>query len=76
MDGDEFPGADEVKAQAETECTSEFNTFVGVDYNVSALSYSYYYPTAESWAQGDREIICLIDDPAGQTTGTLKGAAR
>ena len=72
----EFPGADAVKTQSESGCTEKFNSFVGVDYGTSKLDYSYYYPTAESWAQGDREILCLILDPAGQTTGSLKGAAR
>ena len=72
----EFPGADAVKSQSETGCTAQFNTFVGVDYGASTLDFSYYYPTAQSWAQGDREILCLVVDPAGQTTGSLKGAAR
>lgn len=76
MDGKSFPGADAVKSQSESGCTAAFNTFVGIDYNASKLAYSYYYPTAESWAQGDREILCIISDPAGKTTGSLKGAAR
>lgn len=76
MDDGSFPGAVEVKKQAEAECTTQFNEFVGVNYDASTLTYSYFYPTQDSWAQGDREIVCLIDDPAGQTTGTLKGAAR
>ena len=32
--------------------------------------------TAESWASGDREILCIIYDPAGQVTGSLEGAQR
>jgi hypothetical protein len=76
MTDGEFPGDDAVKTQAESGCTAQFNTFVGADYSTSVLDYSYYYPTADSWAQGDREILCLVLDPAGQTTGSLKGAAR
>lgn len=74
-DGD-FPGAAAVKTQSETGCSAQFATFVGIDYSASTLDYSYFYPTAESWAQGDREIVCLIADPGGKTTGSLKGAAR
>lgn len=74
-DGD-FPGEDAVKTQSQSGCTEKFNSFVGVDYGTSKLDYSYYYPTAQSWEQGDREILCLILDPAGQTTGSLKDAAR
>jgi hypothetical protein len=76
MDDGEFPGEDAVTAQAETDCTTEFNTFVGLDYSTSSLDFAYYYPTEQSWGQGDREILCLIVDPAGQTTGSLQGAAK
>ncbi len=76
MTDGEFPGDDAVKTQAESGCTAQFNTFIGMDYGTSKLDYSYYYPTSDSWAQGDREILCLVLDPAGQTTGSLKGAAR
>ncbi|MEP6482514.1 MAG: septum formation family protein [Rhodoglobus sp.] len=71
-----FPGDDGVKTQSIAGCTAAFNTFVGVDYGTSKLQYTYLFPTAASWAKGDREILCLIDDPAGHTTGSLKGAAR
>jgi hypothetical protein len=74
-DGD-FPGDDVVGDRAVTECTTEFNAFVGLDYQQSALDFAYYYPTEESWANGDREILCLIVDPAGKSTGSLQGAAR
>ena len=76
MTDDDFPGADDVTSQAEAGCTAAFATFVGLDYGTSTLKYSYYYPTAASWAQGDRDILCLVYDPAAQTTGTLKSAAR
>ena len=71
-----FPGADAVKTASDAGCEAQFNTFVGVNYAASRLSFSYYYPTTETWSQGDREILCLIFDPVGRTTGTLKAAAR
>jgi hypothetical protein len=74
-DGD-FPGDQAVQDQAIADCTSEFSAFVGLDYESSIYNFSYYYPTAESWAQGDREILCLIIDEAGKTTGSLAGIAR
>lgn len=74
-DGD-FPGDDAVQQQAADNCTAEFGTFVGTAYDTSTLDFAYYYPTESSWAQGDREILCLLYDPAGKSTGTLAGAAR
>jgi hypothetical protein len=74
-DGD-FPGNESVQAQAVTQCTSEFAPFIGIDYDQSDLDFAYYYPTSDSWDQGDREVLCLVMDPAGQTTGSLAGAAR
>ena len=71
-----FPGAQPVADKANAGCTSEFKTFVGVEYSSSTLSYSYYFPTEKSWANGDREILCLVLDKKAKTTGTLKGAAR
>jgi putative regulator of septum formation len=76
MDDGDFPGEEAVDAQAVADCTTEFNFFVGVDYQESELDFAYYYPTEESWAQGDREILCLIVDPSGQVTGSLRHANR
>jgi hypothetical protein len=76
MDDGDFPGDQAVEDKAIADCTTEFNGFVGLDYQESTLDFAYYYPTEESWANGDREILCLIVDPAGQVTGSLAGAAR
>lgn len=76
MDDGDFPGDAVVEEQAVADCTTEFNSFVGLDYQASALDFAYYYPTEASWGNGDREILCLIVDPAGPVSGSLKGAAR
>jgi len=75
-DGD-YPGEDAIFAEAGSACEAQFDAFVGISYAESVFDFSYYYPTPESWANGDREIICLIFDPAGKiTSGSLAGAAR
>ncbi|MDO7881433.1 septum formation family protein [Salinibacterium soli] len=74
-DGD-YPGEDAVLDQANTDCEAEFAGYVGIAYEESTLGYAYYYPTEESWASGDREILCLVYDPAGQVEGSLAGTAR
>jgi hypothetical protein len=74
-DGD-FPGEDAVKSQADQGCADAFPAFVGIAYNDSNLSISYYFPTSDSWSNGDREILCTIYDDGVKTTGTLKDAKR
>lgn len=71
-----YPGGIEIQNFAEDFCTAQFDLFVGVPLEQSTLGYSYYFPTLESWAEGDQEILCVVYDPAGDVTGALKGVAR
>ena len=75
LDEGEFPGDDAVLEASESGCYAEFEPFVGLAYESSTLDFYAYRPTAESWAQGDRVVSCVIWDPAGAVTGTLAGAA-
>jgi hypothetical protein len=80
--GDKYPGDDKLQAQAQSDCGgTAFAQFVGIASSDSNLQVSYYLPTSDTWAGGDRKITCTIYqmDEAGkplQTTGTLKNAAR
>jgi hypothetical protein len=76
IDADEMPSAAEIEGIVEDQCVSEFESFVGMSYDQSALEVTWLEPTEESWEAGDRELVCLITDPAGQTTGSLEGANR
>ena len=68
---------DAIIADADATCIPEFATFVGLAYEESALDYWPMYPTAGSWENGDREVLCIAWDPSGaKLTGTLAGAAR
>jgi hypothetical protein len=75
-DADKFPGSEAFQAQVEDECVTEFATFVGIDFDQSDLDIQWLEPTKESWADGDRELVCTVYDPAGPVAGTLKGAKR
>ncbi|HEY9412677.1 MAG TPA: septum formation family protein [Jiangellaceae bacterium] len=75
-DAAEYPGDAAVEDQAKTDCSAEFQTFVGLAYDDSELYVNFLTPTADSWAQGDREILCTIYEEGAQTTGTLKDANR
>ena len=70
-----FPGLDAVAAAAQG-CAEPFQEFVGRPLTGSALRVTYLHPTEQSWRAGDREILCVVSDPAGPVTGTLEGATR
>lgn len=72
-DGD-FPG--DFTQVTEEQCMPAFQEFVGLDYNSSVLEITTLEPTSETWADGDRELVCIIVDPAGNVTGSLEGANR
>lgn len=80
----DHPGDEAVWEQANAGCEAEFENFAGIAYRDSAtLWFNNFTPTAQTWADGDRLIQCLIyeaSDENGeqivQVTGSLEGAAR
>jgi hypothetical protein len=75
IDDGPYPGDDEVSMLADDWCYEDFYDFVGVDYTESVLGYETLFPSEDTWNNmNDREVLCLIFDPAGDTVGTLQGA--
>ncbi|GAA1327228.1 septum formation family protein [Leucobacter albus] len=75
--GSEFPEASALETESNDRCIALFNEFVGFDYFESELDFYTLTPTEEGWNQfNDRTVNCVIVDPAGKVTGSLKGAAR
>lgn len=75
-DGD-YPGEDEAEAGANDGCIAAFESFVESDFATSELDIRYLYPSAESWDDGDREVVCALFDRSGeQITGSEEGSAR
>jgi hypothetical protein len=72
--GDTFPG--DFTQTAEEQCKPAFQEFVGMAYEQSVLDVTTLEPSVETWADGDRELVCIIVDPAGNVTGSLRGANR
>lgn len=59
---------------AHNACLARFEAFVGRDYESSSLDIFALYPTAESWANNDREVVCAVYDmEANKLTGSVKG---
>lgn len=72
-----FPGTEAAAKEAKTYCAQEFGPFVGIPGSDSKLEGQFIHPTQESWDQeSDRRIQCVVTDPAGGVTGSMKDAKR
>ena len=60
MDDDEYPGESATIDFADQACYDEFEDFVGISYDDSKYGFATLYPSDESWAGGDREVLCRI----------------
>ncbi len=55
-------------------CIDTYNVYATSDIDNSDLTYTYLYPTQESWSQGDRELICLAHyDDYSLWQGSIRG---
>jgi len=57
---------------ANGQCGTAFEQFVGVADDSTSLSFSFSYPTSESWDEGDTAIHCFAYWDNGQVSGSLK----
>ncbi len=72
----DYPQGDEMSELAYSACMERFESFVGTDYQSSALDIFTMYPSPDSWKQDDREVVCAIYDMnAEKLTGSMKGRA-
>lgn len=56
-------------------CLAAFEPYMGVSFETSYYNFEGLQPSAGTWAQGDREVVCLATPFNGSTTaGTAKGA--
>ena len=75
-----YPGDDVILEFADTNCQPPFEEYVGIDYPTSIWFIASVTPSAETWAEGDREIICTLDQQdqdgvAIEVTGSARGFA-
>lgn len=72
---DPYPGREALTEFADEQCRGQaFNDYVGSEYQFSRYFVSQLTPTDGSWEQGDREIVCLLFDPAEPLVGSAQGA--
>jgi len=69
-----FPGDEALTETAQDECGGQaFTDYVGVPYERSEFEITFLQPSAETWADGDREIACLI---TSTEPGSVRGSNR
>lgn len=74
--GDTFPGDSAIDTALEDICSAAFTGFIGAEPFLTEWNYTGIVPSAESWASGDREVLCIVTPVDGQATaGTAAGSA-
>lgn len=57
-----YPQGDGMSELAHASCLEHFESFVGRDYDSSSLDITTLYPSADSWNEDDREVVCAVYD--------------
>ena len=75
-----FPGDQALLEYADAACQPPFEAFVGHDYQTSIWFITALSPSEQTWADGDREIVCTLDQQDANAepitvTGSAEGAA-
>ncbi|WP_209559840.1 septum formation family protein [Frigoribacterium sp. PvP032] len=68
-----WPGERALWDLADKGCYEGFEEFVGIPWDDSVADYAYLTPTEQSWAAGDREVLCYAWIEGDTSPGTLKG---
>lgn len=77
LEGDSFPGAEEVNSQAQEGCQSAFEDYVGTPAGESEIFFTAVTPTEETWNEADdREVLCFAFLPGGDLTESVEGSER
>jgi hypothetical protein len=74
---DAFPGDDTLNTAADAACRPAFNDYVGIAYDDSDWYGTFINPSESTWADGDREIVCVLHtQEETAVTGSAKDTAR
>ena len=59
--GEVWPGEAELERRSAQECLSRWDVGIGTDYDADRFfDFTFFAPTAEGWAAGDRGVQCLL----------------
>jgi hypothetical protein len=70
-----FPGDAGIEEWTIARCEETFDGYVGTAYLDSRLDFGALFPTEETWADGDTEVICFLwDSDFLKLTGSMQGS--
>jgi hypothetical protein len=75
-DDEPYPGDDALLEYADSECQPHFEEYVAADYETSIYWITSVTPSADTWGDGDREIVCTLKlgEEGEETTGSAEGS--
>jgi hypothetical protein len=77
LPGGSFPGHETILEMMEERCIPIFDVLVGRPFDESELSIQILAPTEETWARGDREVVCSAYALDGtKLVGSIRGSGR
>ncbi|GAB6937190.1 septum formation family protein [Isoptericola variabilis] len=65
LEGDTFPGDEAIEETFGELCPRTFTVYVGSDIESSSLTMWYVAPNEATWALGDRELVCVVENGDG-----------
>lgn len=72
-DAKSYQETDELLESMFVTCEDKFESYVGKSYQASFYEMSFLTPTVDSWADGDREVVCYAFHPeADKLSQSLK----
>jgi F0F1-type ATP synthase membrane subunit c/vacuolar-type H+-ATPase subunit K len=75
LGGQSLPASAELELLADQACAARFRAYVGVALRASRLDFGWWAPSKESWASGDRTVVCVLENAdASRLVGSMRGA--
>jgi hypothetical protein len=72
---DAYPGDAAMGETASAQCQDAFEAYVGIAYEDSQWYVTSIPPSEETWAEGDREVVCLLHlQDESEVTGSAEGS--
>ena len=77
LDLSSYPGQEQISDLAAIACLDRFQDFVGREYETSILDFYWMFPTRESFADQDREVVCSMYHMDGlKLSGSMRGSGQ
>ena len=67
---------DGIVVESEQLCYTGYASYVGRSYQESELFMEPFAPTADAWAEGVRNVTCVVIDPNGPLSSSVRGSGR